>query len=194
MLYRRIGLGAPPGDYAMIWSPAGQMMGDGAEAFTHEGPINTLPTHDLAHLLVAASSKLPWRPSGELSGVFLAEYNAVMTEHLLDRLYRAHVDRSASPHEVVSGLLAHGRWFVTEHFKPFPTSVDEALRRWSTGMDAGRLGALAPYFFDMKRGERADPDGMMQRTWTARFSASDRPTGWSELSALAKRTIQTTVR
>lgn len=193
MLYQRVGLGAPSGDYAMLWSPAGQMMGDGAEAFWHEGPINTLPTHDLAHLLVAASSKLEWRPAGDHQGIFFAEYNAVMTEHLLDRLFRAHVDKSSPPSEVAAGLLAHGKWFVEKHFVPFPATTDQALRHWATGMDAGRLATLSPYFFDMKKGERADPD-YGQRTWTARFSASDRPKGWQDLSRMAGEMIRTIAR
>jgi hypothetical protein len=188
--YRRIGLGAPVGDYAMLWSPAGQMMGDGAEAFWHDGAINTLPSHDLAHLLVAASSTLPWRPSGPIAGVFFAEYNAVMTEHLLDRLYRAHIDKSAPVDEVVPGLLAHGKWFVEEHFKPFPTTAADALTRWSSGVDTGRLTALSPYFFDMKKGER-DAKDFDKRTWTARFAATDAPAGWSNLRPLIGQSLQT---
>jgi hypothetical protein len=193
MLYRRVGLGAAVGDYAMLWSPAGQMMGDGAEAFWHEGPINTLPSHDLAHLLVAASSKLEWRPSGDHQGIFFAEYNAVMTEHLLDKLYRAHIDKTTPPSEVAAGLLSHGRWFVEEHFVPFPATAQVALRRWAAGMDAGRLATLSPYFFDMKKGEREDPD-YANRTWTARFAAADQPKGWQDLAQRAHQMIQTIAR
>ena len=164
-------------------------MGDGAEAFTHDGPINTAPTHDLSHLLVAACSLLPWRPAGDQAGVFLAEYNAVMTEHLLDRLYRASI-REIPATTVASGLLAHGEWFTTEHFTPFPTTTSEALTRWSRGMEPGRLGSLAPLFFTMKNEERRDP-GYMQRTWTARFAKNDTPAGWGRLSSTAAQMIRT---
>lgn len=126
-------------------------------------------------------------------GIFLAEYNAVMTEHLLDRLYRAHVERQYVPSEVVPELLAHGQWFVTEHFKPFPTTPSDALARWTGGIDAGRLAALSPYFFDMKSAERSDPS-FASRTWTARFAAGDRPAGWAQLTPLVVQTIQTIAR
>ena len=191
MLYRRVGLGAASGDYAMLWSPAAQMMGDGAEAFAHDGAINTAPSHDLAHLLVAASSDLPWRPAGDRASIYRAEYNAVMTEHLLDKLYRAHVAGEMAPRDVIPGLLSHGVWFTTKHFTPFPDSTTTALRAWARGMAGGAaLGRLSPLFFDMKDGERKD-GGYMGRTWTARFRATDRPTGWHDVTPRVAETIQT---
>ena len=188
--YRRVGLGAPIGDFAMLWTPKVQVLSDGAEAFTHEGPIGTAPSHDLAHLLVAAASTLSWRPAGETRGIFRAEYNAVMTEHLLDKLYRTHVTREMPPSQIAAGLRAHGVWFTTQHFVPYPDRTEFALQTWARGVHTGTLTALSPYFFDMKHAERQDP-GYMQRTWTARFHALDWPTGWSELTPHVAETIRT---
>ena len=190
MMYQRVGLGAPVGDYAMLWSPGGQMMGDGAEAFTHDGPINTAPSHDLAHLLVASASDIPWRPAGPHRQIFLAEYNAVMTEHLLDRIYRAHVVHEFAAEKVIEGLLAHGTWFTTKHFAPFPTTTQQALRQWSRGMQSETLGRLSPLFFTMKHGERSD-SSFMRRTWSARFATTDRPSGWAQLVPHVVSTIRT---
>lgn len=183
--WRSAGLsGVPSGELAMVWNPVGQIMAVGNTAFIHEGPINTAPTHDLAHLLVAASSPtLAWQPTGSQASICYAEYDAVAFEHLLDRIYRAFVDHTADPKEIVSGLVKHLEWFVTKHFIPFPCSPKEAILKYLGGLRDDPSVRLSPYFFQMKYGERLDPD-YMKSTWTARLRDSDEPPGWRELQMI----------
>lgn len=168
------------GDYAMLWAPGAQMLSDGREAFTHDGAINTEPSHDLAHLIVAASSNLPWKPAGVRDQICFAEYNAVMMEHLFDRTYRSAIGAEFPSSQVVPGLLSHGEWFVTKHFVPFPANPAEALRRFRAGLSAESATRLSPLFYEMKHAERSNPNHM-QATWAARFRAADRPQGWEGL-------------
>jgi hypothetical protein len=167
------------GDYAMLWAPGAQMISDGSQAFTHNGAINTEPSHDLAHLIVAASG-LPWKPAGPQSDICFAEYNAVLMEHLLDRTYRAAISREFELSEVVPGLVPHMTWFVTKHFAPFPATPEVALKKFRTGLSAESATRLSPLFYDMKRAELGDP-GHMKATWTARFRSSTSPPGWGGL-------------
>ncbi len=187
---RLVGLGAvaPADEYAMLWTPGAQLMAHGSEAFTHDGPINTEPSHDLAHLIVAANGTLQWRPAGSQPEICFAEYNAVMLEHLYDRVYRSLMGREFAPAQIIPGLLSHGSWFVTKHFTPFPATPKVAAEKFRSALTPRAL-ALAPYFFDMKNSERGDA-GHMQKTWTARFGADDRPTGWSELQNETARQVQ----
>jgi hypothetical protein len=170
----------------MLWNPVGQLMAVGDSAFIHEGPINTAPSHDLAHLLVAASSpKLAWKPAGLQAQIAYAEYNAVVFEHTLDRIYRAYVDKQFAPETIVRGLVSHLDWFVTKHFLPFPCTPREALRQYLSNLLDDSAVRLSPYFFQMKYGERLDPD-YMKATWTARFRDSDSPIGWHDLQVIMR--------
>lgn len=190
--WRSVGLGrAPvPGDFAMLWAPGGQLMSDGVQAFAHDGPINTEPSHDLAHLIVAANGGgLQWRPAGTQPSICYAEYNAVMLEHLYDKVYRSRVGREFADHAIVPSLVDHGRWFSTKHFTPFPTSPERALAQFARGMSPEVAGRLGAYFFDMKHAERRDP-GHMGRTFNARFRASDNPSGWEDLRAESRKQLE----
>lgn len=189
--WRAVGLGkAPtPGDFAMLWAPGGQLMSDGSQAFAHDGPINTEPSHDLAHMIVAANGGLQWKPAGTQPSICYAEYNAVMLEHLYDKVYRARVGRELADGAVVPSLVDHGRWFVTKHFTPFPTSPEKALAQFARGMNPEVAGRLGAHFFDMKHAERQDP-GHMGRTFSARFRASDNPPGWEDLRAESRRQLE----
>ncbi len=189
--WRAVGLGrAPtPGDFAMLWSPGGQLMSDGVQAFAHDGPINTEPSHDLAHMIVAANGGLQWRPAGPQPSICHAEYNAVMLEHLYDKVYRSRVGSEFGSDAIVPSLVDHGRWFVTKHFTPFPTSPEKALAQFARGMNPEVAGRLGAYFFDMKHAERQDP-AHMGRTFSARFRASDNPSGWEDLRAESRKQLE----
>lgn len=185
--WRAAGLsGVEPTEYAMLWNPGGQLMAVGDSAFVHDGSINTAPSHDLAHLLVAANNrKLAWKPVGLQKDICFAEYNAVCFEHTLDRIYRAYVDKTSPTSGVVSGLVAHLQWFVEKHFTPFPCGTKEALRLYLVSLSDESAIRLCPYFFQMKSGERADLE-YMRGTWSAKFRAEDAPPGWGDLQTVLR--------
>jgi hypothetical protein len=71
------------------WSPQHQLFScDGAKLEGH-GYIQTNPSHDLVHLLIAANGNMPWQPVESREQTCFAEYNAVMLEHLLVNCFNA---------------------------------------------------------------------------------------------------------
>jgi len=183
-----VGLGGGPGDYAMLWSPGAQMMSNGREAFVHDGPIGTLPSHDLTHLIIAANGALGWRPAGERADIYRAEYNVVMLENLYDKIYRASLGE-LSMADVVPQVAAHLDWFVNKLFVPFPASAKQAIEQFATGLRAEPAVRLSPHFYDMKHAEIGDA-GHMDKTWTARFRADDAPPSWDALRAETHRQLE----
>jgi len=170
------------------WGPERQTLYCGTESFTHEGPAQTEPSHDLAHLLIAAAGNLPWRPAGEDKLVRHAEYNAVFVETLLDQIYNCVVFRSIRPDAILAECLRYGRWFVEEHFAPFPMPAEEAYRLFCRNINAAPLVRLSPYFFAQKRLERPRPNDVKlsgcrvrnrpwqdPETWEISFGAADVP-------------------
>ena len=182
--WQPVGLGAPPapGDYAMLWTPAAQMMSDGQAGFTHDGAINTEPSHDLTHLIIAANGSLDWKPAGPRPSICRAEYNAVMLENLYDRIYRASHTRERELSMIVPEVITHGHWFVTAHFAPFPATSPDAWGAFCRGIDPELCARLSPYFYAMKHAEETDSTHM-DKTWTSRFRATDNPRGWENLRA-----------
>ena len=150
----------------MTWEPMQQTMWCDDLTFTHEGPICTHPSHDLAHLLVRAASDLPWVPSGSDSVVRLAEYNATILEHFLDAAF----NHAVAPLEIAR---EYGTWFVEKHFCPFPISAEEAYRRFREGIDWDAINRLSPYFFALKHQERES--GLTGKTFTLLFTSDDSP-------------------
>lgn len=117
---------------AFHWTPMIQAIGRDASVYTHVGPTDTSPSHDVAHLLLAAGSRLPWLPAGSDRQIRLAEFNAVLLEHLCC---------AAMKGEGTEKALAHARWFVLEHYKPFPVTFEEALEAWKNGIDVESVGS-----------------------------------------------------
>jgi len=150
----------------MTWAPTRQTMYCDDQRFTHEGLICTHPSHDLAHLLVRACSNLPWMPSGNDRSIRLAEYNATILEHFLHALY----NHAANPMRIASD---YGQWFVEKHFRPFPVTSVEAWRRFREGVDWDALTRLSPYFFSLKKLERASK--MDIQTFELSFKSDDSP-------------------
>jgi hypothetical protein len=159
----------------LVWKQNRQTLYKANEVFTHEGAITTQPSHDLAHILVAASGDIPWRPTGDSRNLRIAEYNAVFLECLLDALFNSVVFRCVSPASIPALLHKHTRWFVNKHFAPFPISAQDAYRGFCLGIRESTIVRLCPLFFQQKWQERFNPD-IGLRQCTTSFYADDIPT------------------
>jgi hypothetical protein len=159
----------------MSWGAARQRIFCGEESFEHEGPIHTDPSHDCAHVLIAACSRLPWRPVGDRETVKLAEYNASVLEHLLDLVYSCGCLRSVRLDNVLTAAKWYANWFVTTHYAPFPVPAADALRILCGGLDVDAVVRLSPHFFTLKRDERGDMPRVRGRQIEIAFERDDKP-------------------
>lgn len=148
----------------MSWAPEFQSIALGEDEFSHQGPIPTDPSHDLAHLLVGTTGRLPWAPIGDNVTTRMAEYNAVLLEHLLTNTYDCVVTRSWTENAALTRTISYAQWFVEEHYAPFPVSAEQALREFVQLADSEVLTSLAPYFFRQKKAERGDPK-FREKVW-----------------------------
>lgn len=87
--------------------------------YRHKGPTNTYPTHDLAHVIVAASSNLSWLPTATGDELRMAEYNAVLMENLFDKTLYFVKHKKPDIDTILRPALKYPRWFVDKHFAPF---------------------------------------------------------------------------
>lgn len=160
---------------AMTWEPNKQVICFGETEFVHNGPIDTHPSHDLCHLLIAANGNLAWAPDGGRVSIKVAEYNAVFLEHLLNNVYNSMVPGRSNDGEAFARTLSHARWFVESHFAPFPLSAEEAYSQFSRQINVDTIVDLCPHFFKQKRAERVDADFML-RSWNIEFTSDELPT------------------
>jgi hypothetical protein len=137
----------PPRSSGFWWTAKRQVVFHGGHIWVNESETPTSPSHDLAHVLVAMSSGLHWLPLGDPDDVRMAEYNAVLLEHLLGNAYNSVVFGSIQPGEVLNEALRYARWFVEEHYAPFPLAPEEAYRRFCLGIDPRAVSSLSVYFF-----------------------------------------------
>jgi len=158
----------------MNWTPEMQSISCGEREFIHDGPIETDPSHDLAHLLIAANGNLPWAPEGGKDTIKLAEYNAVFLEHLFANTYQSVVAKDRDDQEVFSRTMAYARWFVEKHFAPFPVSAKKAYCQFCLHINAETVAGLSPYFFEQKRAERTNPDYRL-KSWVLWIKSNDWP-------------------
>ena len=136
--------------FAIQWGPMLQMTSTHGRIFVHEGSTRTHLSHDLAHLLIAVSRQLPWMPEGDdRDAVKIAEYTAVFLEHLLNNTYN-NVMVGKDP-EIFVRTLAHARWFVQEHFPPFPMSPGEAFGQFCCHLDTESIVDLCLFRAQAKR-------------------------------------------
>jgi hypothetical protein len=156
----------------LCWRRDRQTFGCGDAVFVNEGRTSTNPSHDLAHLLIAANGGLPWHPVGETRR--LAEYNAVFIEHLLDQIYNFIIWRASDASTVLRKTLHHARWFVEEHYAPFPVPAEEAYRLFCWEVDPSTIGRLSPLFFQLRSLERRTPD-VLDECVEIRFDRHDTP-------------------
>jgi hypothetical protein len=138
----------------LSWWPERQIICHQAQVFVHEGPTNTEPSHNVAHLLLAASGGLCWFPAGEIDTVRVAEYNAVFLENLFHNSYMCIVSRSIEPRAILPLTIKYARWFVEHHFAPFPLTAEEAYCQFCRGLNPEMLTRLSPVFFEQKRKEQ----------------------------------------
>lgn len=159
----------------MRWTPPVQEIRFGQTSFVHEGETGTYPTHDLAHLFVAAAGPLEWNPlAGGRRTVMLSEYNAVMIEVLMTKIVQTVHDRHIFQPSLISSTLRHMRWFVEHHYAPFPMEAELAYTRFCGRIDAEALVRLSPLFFDLRLAEQRDK-AFMTRDWELRFTSGDMP-------------------
>ncbi len=174
-----------PGHYRLRWTPAQQMFACGTAQYVSHGPTEIEPSHDLAHLLVAACSDLDWLPVGSDAEIRPSEYNAVLLENVLDRSYDA-VFKPELEAEIVGRTAGNARFFVEEYYAPFPIPAGEAYRRFCAGIDLAALMRLSPYFFRQKTREIACPSQALHRF---SFAKDDAPPAAGE-AALFRHIVE----
>ncbi len=153
------------------WSPDRQEIACDGERFAHPVATNTHASHDVAHLLAAAGG-LPWKPSGTREEVCAAEFNAVLVEHLAVSVLEAELLGRGS--DLLEPTLRHLRWFVEEHYAPFPVSFDEALERFLHMLDREAVVRLSPVLFRTRVFELNEHD-FRDRTLQGRFTSGFAP-------------------
>jgi hypothetical protein len=154
-----------PAGTGFSWLLDRQIMFHSRRIYVHDGPTDTMPTHDLAHLLVGMSSSLPWCPAGTDAEVRMSEFNAAVLENLLSYAYEHVACRSVTFDAILPKTLQYARWFVEMHYSPFPIPLQEAYRRFCLGIDADAIATLSHYFFTQKAlehhgGQRERPSEM----------------------------------
>jgi precorrin-2 methylase len=176
---------------SMRWSPEYQSMEFGGRRFEHHGMTQTDPSHDLAHLFVAANGELPWAPEGDHALIKLAEFSAVFIEHLLNNTFNT-IHGQAHEAEITSGTVAYGRWFVEHHFAPFPISFEEAYRGLREKLKADTIARLSLYFFRQKLAERSNAD-YRSEDWLVSINSAESPKSESRLEQKFSEIIQTQI-
>lgn len=124
------------------WSPARQEIAVDGERYAHDGPTKTSIAHDVAHLLAAASG-LPWLPRGTLREISLAEFNAVLLEHVAGDVLSGALGLRPNG---LAWTLRHAQWFLEVHYKN-PLPFAEALGAFVAGVDVAVVTRLSPVFF-----------------------------------------------
>jgi hypothetical protein len=164
----------------MTWGLTSQSMRCDDALYVHDGPTHTDPSHDCAHLLVAANRGLTWKPDGDRDSIKRAEYNAVFVEHLLDEISTL----QNSPHRALTRVKQYCDWFVDTHFAPFPVSAAEARRQFCAAMNVETIVRLSPHFFVMKRSEREGRRPFRRQTIELSFGSEDCPIADAETAHL----------
>lgn len=141
-------------EFGMIWTNEKQTFYCGEEKFTNDGAITTAPSHDLAHLLIAGSGNLSWKPDGEDSLLRIAEYNAVFLEHLCVHSYECVESRTIEPHKIIPTIKEFMKWFVDTHYAPFPVNADEAYYQFCSKINAPVIIRLCPVMYHQIKKER----------------------------------------
>ena len=174
---------------SFYWGAEYQVFICDAERFESNARPITAPSHDLVHLILAANGGLPWLPSGEREQVCLAEYNAVLLENLYDKSYTAARLEVPVPEQPLAEAVKYLRWFVEQHYKPFPCSPEEAYRRFCRRIDPETVTRLFPYYFNIKNGEGRNPGAFRDLTFHLDFTSEDDPIG-EQVCRAAQRIVR----
>ncbi|HXA47694.1 MAG TPA: hypothetical protein VNW52_08690 [Burkholderiaceae bacterium] len=164
----------PQTEFGMRWEPKFQVFYGSGKIFANNETTNTVPTHDLAHLLIGACGNLDWCPEGGQEEVRLAEYNAVFIENLFTYVYGHIVSDTYNRANVLNATITYMRWFVDVHYSPFPVSAEEAYRRFCWNMDIAAISRLSSLFFALKHAECVIPK-YHDQIWELHFNTSDAP-------------------
>jgi len=156
------------------WSPQHQLFSCDSDKFERYGYIQTNPSHDLVHLLIAANGNMPWKPVESREQTCFAEYNAVLLEHLLVNCFNAAALASMAPEQIVPEAQKFMRWFVLVHYAPFPVSEEEAFHRFSINLDIECIVRLFPYFYSVRTQECFNSD-YRSETYDLEFTSEDDP-------------------
>lgn len=156
------------------WSPQRQSFACDQDVSDGHGAIPTDPSHDLAHLIIAANGGMAWQPTGDRTQVCWAEYNAVFLEHLFDQTCNAIVFGTSSQFDTLGKSVDYMTWFVSEHYAPFPVSAAIAARRFYQCINAYQVSRLFPYYLQVKRYERNHPN-YRESEYHLVFQSTDHP-------------------
>jgi hypothetical protein len=156
-----------------LWTPERQEIAVDGEVFAHPQTTNTSPSHDLCHI-VAAASGLSWKPRGPRDAICVAEFNAVLLEHLLGGVLEAVLLGHVSPSAARERALEQGRWFVEDHYAPFPATFETAFDHFRAGLDTETVVRLSPIFFRLRAYE-LEHDDYRERSFSGRFCSSFPP-------------------
>lgn len=166
----------------LLWTPGRQEFSVDGERFAHPMETPTSASHDVAHLLAAASG-LSWKPSGTRDDVCFAELAAVLLEHLADNVSSAVLLGRGTAEGALSRTLEYARWFIDEHYKPFPVSFDRALAEFVSGLEIETAARLSPVLFRTRIFELEHQDAR-ELVLEAAFSSHFVPEASSALSTL----------
>ncbi len=161
-------------EFGMRWEPGRQFFYGAGKVFANAGVTQTVPTHDLAHLMIGACGNLEWCPEGGDRDVRLAEYYAVFLENLFDKIYGHMVVGSFEAERTLHESIEYARWFVEVHYAPFPLPAEEAYRRFCWNLDIDAAVRLSPLFFALKSVERTFPQ-YRDQIWELHFNTGDAP-------------------
>jgi hypothetical protein len=159
---------------SFYWSPNRQRFACDQTVSENHGSIGTDPSHDLAHLIIAANGELSWSPRGERDRVCFAEYNAVLLENLFDKTCNAIIFGTSAMSDALGEAVKYMDWFVNEHYAPFPSSSRIAYRHFCRKINPFAIASLFPYYLEIKRYERTHPT-YRNAEYQLDFTSRDRP-------------------
>lgn len=169
------------------WSPQRQTFGCDQDVSEGHGEIATDPSHDLAHLIIAANGGMAWQPQGDRTHVCWAEYNAVCLEHFFDNTCNAVIFGRSTQFDTLRQAQDYMTWFVTQHYAPFPASPAIAFRRFCQHINPHQTARLFPYYLQVKQHERSHRQ-YRDSEYHLVFQATDQPPV-DELGGLAQWSI-----
>lgn len=172
---------------SFYWSPTKQLFICDDIYYENSGATPTDPSHDLAHLIVAASSELPWLPQKSRQLTCLAEYNAVLLENFLSKTCHALIFGNSNSHKTLAEALEYMRWFVEHYYVPFPVSAEEAYEYFCYQINPFVVTSLFPYYLSVKQYELTHPE-FREAEYQLSFTSVDQPAA-NETSFLAQWSI-----
>lgn len=140
----------------MIWRRDHQLMRRNQDEYKHDGLTATEPSHDLAHLFVAANGSLLWAPGSGAVNSKLAEYNSVFIEYILHLIYNHVYRQNVAEADIIDKLKKHMQWFANVHYAPFPIGDEAAHRVITSELDIALITRLSPLFFNLHHREYND--------------------------------------